>query len=977
MGVLSRLFSGARLLLSRLASSISSSLLAAAPLALKQLRSAPGLSAAVAGGLTAAVALATAVPLYADAINHRLLGERLATERRPPFAFLFRYVGSWHGLLEWEEIQAADAYLSQQVVADLGLPLVSRDPVGVVRHVRTQQWALLPVGETGYATPDDPLEWISLGFLQGLAGHVEVIEGQGLGSASPPAGDGEEVPVVVSQELAYRMGLQVGEVYLLDPPGASGGPVRVRIAGVWRALDEDATYWPYDPGALENVMLTTEAWFAERVAPAVAGEVGQAVWYLVADGSSVTSSGVPALIDRIAATRSKLGGLLPNAALDVSPEEELRRYRAESTSLTLQLFAFGTPVVGLIVYSVALVAGMAARRQQGQTVVLRSRGGTKGQVVALYLLQWSLLGLAALAAGWPLGWAAAGLMSRSSSFLAFAGLPAGEGGALRVLFDWGGLRFGFLAALLSVLAATLPALSVSRHTVVTHQQALAQALQRPWWQRYYLDVILVVPAVYGYVLLRRPSGLPLSELTQGDLFGNPILFLVPSLFVFSVGLLTLRLVPLLTKTLARLSRQARGGTLLLVFDSLSRQTARLAGPLLLLILTSALAVFSASLALTSDIHLHDRTYYRVGADLRLVEAGETEEEGDSAEYGLGGGAEETGDWVFLPISEHLEVPGVEAAARVGSYSAAANLGGERETGRFVGVDRLDFESVAFFRGDFAPQSSLRALMNALAADRRALLVERSFLDRNGLQVGDPLRLSLDVLGERAEIDFVVAGSVDLFPTQYPEDGPFFVGNLRYVFLRLGGLYPYDVWLAVEPGGTDSIVMALKQKGVPVLSVRDSRQIIGEEQQSPRRQGLFGLLTLGFLAAGLLTVVGLALNALVSYRERTIEFGVLRTLGLSIRQMRLYLAGEQVALLVMGMIVGTLLGVGSAGLFIPFLQAEATLHPHTPPFLVRIAWGDVALIYVLLAATAAISIRLTLSLLRRMRIHQAIKMGEAL
>jgi putative ABC transport system permease protein len=431
-------------------------------------------------------------------------------------------------------------------------------------------------------------------------------------------------------------------------------------------------------------------------------------------------------------------------------------------------------------------------------------------------------------------------------------------------------------------------------------------------------------------------------------------------------------------TLARLSRQARGGTLLLVFDSLSRQTGRLAGPLLLLILTTALSVFSASLALTSDVHLHDRTYYRVGADLRLAEAGETSEErdGDSGDDLSPGEAGEIGDWVFLPISEHLELPGVEAAARVGTYLAIADLGGRPQTGRFVGVDRLDFESVAFFREDFAPESSLRALMNELAADRRALLVERSFMEGNGLQRGDPLRLNLDVLGERAEIDFVIAGAIDLFPTQYPEDGPFFVGNLRYLFLRLGGLYPYEVWLAAEPGSTDSVVAALNQKGVPVLNVRDSREIIFEERRSPQRQGLFGLLTLGFLAAGLLTVVGLALSALLSYRERTIEFGVLRTLGLSIPQMRLYVAGEQVVSLVMGTIVGTLLGVGSARLFIPFLQAEAALHPDTPPFLVQIAWGDVVLIYVLLALTAAVSVGLTLSLLRRMRIHQAIKMGEA-
>jgi putative ABC transport system permease protein len=62
-------------------------------------------------------------------------------------------------------------------------------------------------------------------------------------------------------------------------------------------------------------------------------------------------------------------------------------------------------------------------------------------------------------------------------------------------------------------------------------------------------------------------------------------------------------------------------------------------------------------------------------------------------------------------------------------------------------------------------------------------------------------------------------------------------------------------------------------------------------------------------------------------------------------------------------------------FIPFLRAEAGLHPGTPPFIVRTAWNDVALIYSLFAVTAAVSIGLTLFLLRRMRVYEAIKMGE--
>ena len=945
--------------------SILFSLFPSVSLGIKRLRSSLGLSVAIAAGLVVAVALATAIPLYADGVGHRMLIEQLSSEEiRPPFAFLFRYVGAWHGALEWEDVQAADAYLTARVADDLGLPI---NPV--VHHARTAKWRLFPANEAAYADTRQPLEWLALGFLDDLAAHADVIEGDPLPSLTKP---GEELPILVSQSLANRLGLQVGESYLLFEPSGTGTPLSVQVVGIWQARDADPTYWLYPPHSFDEVLLTSEAAFRDLVSPAVRGEIDLAAWYTVADGSRVTSGDVPTLLDRIAALRATLDGLLPHAALDVSPEQALQTYRQSTVRLTLLLYAFGIPIAGLVLYFVVLVAGMSARRQQGETVVLRSRGTTRLQVVGLYLLQWSLLGLVALALGWPLGRAAATLMGRTRSFLAFTSSLSSS----TSLPAWTGLRFGLGAVTLSILAAVIPTLAASRHTIVTHQQELMRALRRPWWQRYFLDAALLVPTIYGYVLLRRPT----SPLTQGDLFANPLLFLAPALFIFAWALILLRFLPRLMNGLARLSRQSRGAIPLLIFHDLSRQAGQLTGPLLLLVLTTSLATFSASLVLTLDLYLHDQLYYWVGADLRLAEQGEATGESNGAQTAgafssPSGGTGEGEEWVFLPITEHLELPGVQAAARVGDYAATASLGGQVEVGRFTGVDRLDLPGVAFFRADFASQS-LGALMNALASDRRALLVERGFLDRHGLQIGDPLNLTVDVLGKRVQIEFIVVASLDLFPTLYPGDGPYFVGNLRYLFESLGGLYPYDVWLATDPGSMEAIVTALNERGVPVMSAWDARTLIAAEQQQPQRQGLFGLLTLGFLAAGLLTVVGLTLHALLSFRGRTIEMGVLRALGFSLPQMRIYLAGTQIVLLLAGLLAGTVLGLATGRLFIPFLQAESGLHPGTPPFIVHTAWGDVALIYGLFAATAAFSIGLTLVLLRRMRVYKALKMGEA-
>jgi putative ABC transport system permease protein len=314
---------------------------------------------------------------------------------------------------------------------------------------------------------------------------------------------------------------------------------------------------------------------------------------------------------------------------------------------------------------------------------------------------------------------------------------------------------------------------------------------------------------------------------------------------------------------------------------------------------------------------------------------------------------------------------------VGAYGATANIGGRQQAGRLLGIDRFDFPLVAFFRPDFAQYEALGGVMNRLAVDRANILVSREFLSRHRLAVGDPLRLTVGAAGDFADVDFIVAGSLDLFPTQYPQDGPFFVANLDYVHEGLGGTYPYNVWLAAEPE-TDgqSIVETTRQLGFAVVAGQDARETILSEQNRPERQGLFGLLSAGFLAAAALTVLGFLVYAVVSFQRRFIELGMLRAIGLSVGQMSLYLAGEQAVLILTGVGLGTALGFLASRIFIPYFQVGSDKTALVPPFEVHIAWEQLVTIYAIFGVMFVIAVAVLFTLLIRMKIFEAIKLGEA-
>ncbi len=928
-------------------------------------------------GLVAAVGLLSSIPLYADAVHNRLLQGELteAGTYRPPFAFLWRYIGAWNGPIAWDEYAQVDRYVTLQAGDVIGLP----EELGV-RHVSSPKLRLFPA-ETDAFVDDSPLLWSSIGFISGLEEQIQLLEG----NYPAPSSSGAAVPVLISQAMADQLGLQVGELYTLFGSGREAAQIPVQISGIWYPADASNPFWFYQPDSFDEMLLTNEESFSENVVQALEAPVDTAVWYQVYDGSRVRPANVDSLLDGVATVEARVSTLLNNATLDASPVGNLQDYGQSSGELSVILTIFSVPIIGLILYFIVLIAGMVVRREQSEIAILRSRGMTRGQILAVYSLEGLLTGAAGLIGGLFLGRWLAELMGRTQSFLDVA-LSSVAADSLVTVISPDAIFYGLLAIALALLALLLPALVASRHTIISLRWEQARALLRPVWQRYYLDLMLLVPPIYGWYQLSRQGSV--AALGSGeDPFSNPMLFLVPILFCFGLGLFLMRLFPLLMAGLARLMARLPFTTPLMTFRQLARSAGLYSGPLLLLCLTVSLAFFTASMALTLDRHLTDRIYYQVGADLALAELGESTEESDEqgslpgqqqAER-VGDAEEEDGPrWLFLPVSDHLQVDGVEAAARVGEYSATTNIGGRQQVGRLTAIDRYEFGQVGFFRPDFALNESLGGILNRLAAQRSGILADRRFLAQNGLTVGDPLRITVGASGDFAPVEFVVAGALDLFPTHYPQDGPFFVANLDYVHEGLGGAYPYSVWLVADPTADgQTIVDGVRQQGFAVVTAQDSRMMIATEQGRPERQGLFGLLSVGFLAAAALTVLGFLVYAVVSFQRRFIELGMLRAIGLSTGQMTAYLAGEQAVLILTGLGLGTALGFVASTLFIPYFQVGSDKSALVPPFVVQVAWEQLGTIYAIFGVMFVIAVVALSFLLVRMKIFEAVKLGEAI
>ncbi|HNB53572.1 MAG TPA: ABC transporter permease, partial [Anaerolineales bacterium] len=660
------------------------------------------------------------------------------------------------------------------------------------------------------------------------------------------------------------------------------------------------------------------------------------------------------------------------AASAVSPVEPMQEYQGTVDRLTVLLTAYDVPIVILVLSFIALIVGLSVEQRRNEIAVMRSRGATPAQVVGIAALEGVLLGLLAWGIGTGLGLIFTQMMGRAQSFLDFSAETF-----LRVALTPESVRAGLLAMGLALVAQIVPTLAASRDTIITYKQEQARSITRPWWQRAWLDILLLIPAGYGFYLLQEQGSLLVVGETavSDDPFQNPLLLLLPALTVFAISLLFLRILPWLMEGVRWLLFRTNSVGVLMAVQQLARTPRLYATPLVLLTLTVSLSLFTASLAQTMDYQLFDDYLYRVGADLSVTGPGlPTFYSGNPFNPGAPTDDRETA--IFLPMTEYESVPGVVKATRVGEYLATTQVGGRTLGGTYLGVDRASFGSVAYWRYDFA-RYRLGSLLNALATSPDALLVSDDFLRENGLRVGDFLRLDVRVPDGVIQLNAQIVGGVAYFPTWYPEEDKFlFVGNLDGLFTAAGGEFPYQVWLRTTSDFDPQVLDEwLFDQKLFTWTWNEPYEAISHEQVRPERQGLFGLLSVGFMASALVTVLGYFMYALFSFRRRFIELGILRAVGLSQGQMGIWVACELGFLILTGLLLGTGVGVWVSEQFIPFLQIGASGAELIPPYLVEISWNSVWQISGLFALLFSLALVVLGGLLRRMKIFEAVKLGQ--
>lgn len=903
--------------------------------------------------------IAASNPLYADAVMQRMLTDDMDAYLTKKNAYPGLVSVFFNGSVKKNGLIKENEALAHAVPADFGVPA----------RMEVRRYFMSPMQNQPLIERDDAkISSIGLGALEDVAAHARIVAGRMFDSERRADGT---VEVIVSQRALVELNLLMGErrefPKLTD---TDGQPIVIEVVGVYDVSDVEDPYWVRSPSSYKSECLLdfdlfNRLFVREDLPVALSG-----CWYELLDAEQMSARNAQALYET-ALKYQEMGKNRQYLTVTVAFSDILKNHISQARRVRVTLWVLQAPIYILLAAFVFMVSRQILETEEAEISVLKSRGVSGGQILSMYLLQSCLLALAGTAAGVPLGALITQALGSANAFLEFVSRRA-----LPVRVGRETALYALAAAAVSILAMVLPVRRYAKVSIVAQKQKKARRA-RPFWQKVFLDVIALGTALYGLYSFNGQKAQLAERILAGEV-PDPLLFLCSSLFIIGAGLVAIRLIPLFVSAVFRVFRRLWSPALYASFLKVLRQRANQDFIMIFLVMTIALGVFNAQTARTINDSAEENTRYVTGADVVLREKWESNADQVAENPSL--------DLIYYE-PDYGVYQTMEGAASVCKVFTDANVscsvpGGTLKKTLLMAIDTDAFGRTAWFDASLLPHH-INEYLNAMAQNARAVLVSANFRDEYGLKLGDVINYwNTDNESTRG----IIYGFVDYWPGYAPftheksADGVYretenhlIVANLSQV-QDVMGVRPYSVWVRAKDGAQFLYDYA-ETSGTRYAVFEDVDAKIVEMKNDPMIKSLNGVLTVGFIVALALCFIGFLMYWILSIRQRTLQFGIYRAMGMRMREILTMLLNEQLCISVLSIAVGAAVGHLAAKLYMPLIQIAYASSDSYLPLRTSVDVSDTLRLLVIVAVMLIACMAILFTIIRRMKIAQALKLGE--
>lgn len=815
--------------------------------------------------------------------------------------------------------------------------------------------------------------------------HIELVDGK-LPSKASEAGVYE---VMVSEGALNNLKLVLGRVYVVSDVNKKGyADIKIKPVGVFTPKSNDDLYWTafkienfYDAVILdENLMM-------KDFIQSSPTQLDSAIWYFALDYHALKLNNIGDFYAGETKVEKTLVDIINSVSISFPLLDLTQNYLVKEKQLKTMMWSLNVPVIIMLSIYLFMVSKLIIDKEKNEISLLISRGASKIQVVFGYVIEGLILGLIAFIFGPLLGKGLTILLGASNGFMEFV-----DRKALEVSLSSASYGYAFIACFIFLITLLIPAYKATSTSIVNHKRQKSRGADKIFWQTIFLDVILLAISAYGfYVFKQRQDVLKATAASGNSIQVDPILFFVPVLFILGASLLCLRLYPLVLKLIYKSGRKLWKPSMYSTLIQVSRSAASYHFLMVFIMLTLSIGIFSATAARTINKNAEDKIFYKNGADIVLEPVWERVESGGSVSVPGQGNVNNknnsepskyTVNYIEPPFAPYESIKGVSSTAKVFSREDVLIQAGKNTLDKvnLMGIEPYDFGNTVFQINGILPYH-INEYLNLLSSEKSSCIISKAVSEKTGVKVGDSINVTW---GGNNQVVFNVYAVVDYWPTNTPKinakekelDPKFIITNLSYVQENFPK-EPYSVWLKLEKGISREIVYKNIREDKNILLSRflDTNTDLINLKTNPAQLAINGSMTMGFIISVVICFLGFILYWILSLKERNLQFGVLRAIGLSSAQLKLMMVWEQLLTSGIAMATGTFIGLVCSKIYVVFFQISTSYAEQIPQFRVVSYASDRLKVYGFMGFTFIIGIGILIYLLSKIKISNVIKLGE--